>query len=384
MKIRFNMLFCAIISIMLFTTVLSGSALAITYEQRLNFNKAWQDNDLSEEALEYYRRPRGWDSRRDGFEDPVALAREITKGLDSDYEKAKAIHDWVCGNISYDKDKFYAIERHEDSPYLDILVSRRGVCADYTTLTIVMLRGVDIPARRVRSFIGEGEAFWGSKVLDHNYKLIETRHEDVHDHTEAYIDGRWLSMDTTWDAAGEWENGRQTVPAGIRGYEWFDIPLEKLSEGRMTFDLDHFYGVAIYDTMLMRYGGSLGDYAIPDGITEILQGAGWFYATYNVKNPLSKLSIPGSVKNIRSGTFNSALWRTPSLIEVTIAEGTEAIEDLAFFGCTELRKITIPKSVAHIGERAFADCKKLTIHGKKGSAAEAYAKKQKIKFIAVK
>ncbi len=174
MKYCINRLLYAAIVCLLFTAVVSAPALAITYEERLNFNKAWQDNELSAEALEYYSRPRGWDSRRDDFEDPVALAKEITKGLGTDYEKAKAIHDWICGNISYDKDKFNAIERHEDSEYLDILVSRRGVCADYTSLTVVMLRGVDIPARRVRSLIAEAEdaAFWGPKVLDQNYKLL--------------------------------------------------------------------------------------------------------------------------------------------------------------------------------------------------------------------
>ncbi len=384
MNTRVNRLLCAILVSLLFTMVMSGPALAITYEERLGFNKAWQDNDLSAEALEYYLRPLGWDARADAFEDPVALAKEITKGLGSDYEKAKAIHDWVCGNISYDNDKFNAIARHEDSPHLDILVSRRGVCADYTSLTVVMLRGAGIPARRVRSLIAQDEAFWSPKALDYNYKLLEINPAYNHDHTEAYIDDRWLSMDTTWDAAGEWENGRQTVPAGIRGYEWFDIPLEELSKGRMTIDKDHYYGVAIYDNMLMRYGGGLGEYAIPGGISEIVQDAGRFYASYDVKNPLSKLSIPGSVKNIRTGTFNGALWRTASLKEVTIAEGTETIEELAFFGNAQLRKVTIPESVTHIGERAFAECKKLTIHGKKGSAAQAYAKKEKIRFVAVK
>ena len=54
----------------------------------------------------------------------------------------------------------------------------------------------------------------------------------------------------------------------------------------------------------------------------------------------------------------------------------------AFFECTGLKSITIPDSVKVIRNDAFTGCEKLTIHGKSGSAAETFAKDNKIPFVA--
>src|SRR5699024_12592430 len=47
-------------------------------------------------------------SRGTESDDPVIIdkAEEITKGLDSDREKAKAIYEYVAKNIDYDDEKF--------------------------------------------------------------------------------------------------------------------------------------------------------------------------------------------------------------------------------------------------------------------------------------
>ena len=45
---------------------------------------------------------------------------------------------------------------------------------------------------------------------------------------------------------------------------------------------------------------------------------------------------------------------------MTIEDGVEEINACTFENCTRLKKITIPKSVSYIGERAFQDCMDLT------------------------
>lgn len=69
---------------------------------------------------------------------------------------------------------------------------------------------------------------------------------------------------------------------------------------------------------------------------------------------------------------------------VVVPDGVTGIGEEAFWSCGKLTSVTIPASVTSIGEDAFYDCNdKLTIRGAKGSYAEAYAKQEDIKFVAL-
>ena len=55
----------------------------------------------------------------------------------------------------------------------------------------------------------------------------------------------------------------------------------------------------------------------------------------------------------------------------------------AFYGCTNLTKITIPESVTSIESFAFEDCNNVTIYGYTGSYAETYAEENDIPFVSL-
>lgn len=143
---------------------------------------------------------------------------------------------------------------------------------------------------------------------------------------------------------------------------------------------------------------SLKEIVIPDSITKI------GYCAFEQCDSLSKVILPKEITCIDIRTFSDC----SSLKEITIPEGVSEIMangfsncisltsvklpdtlknigDIAFLDCKKLKSITIPASVKSIGENAFLGCHaSLTIRGKRGSYAETYAKKNKIKFSAIK
>lgn len=138
----------------------------------------------------------------------VNLAGEITKGISGDYEKLRAIHDWVSKNIKYDTDKYRKNRIYEIPGSVETLRSRKGLCRDYANLTTALLRAAGIEARTV---IGQAKA--EGKWVGHAW-------------TEAKIADRWVSLDTTWDA-GSVKKGRFVSRFSL---QYFDKPAAKLAE----------------------------------------------------------------------------------------------------------------------------------------------------------
>ena len=81
-------------------------------------------------------------------------------------------------------------------------------------------------------------------------------------------------------------------------------------------------------------------------------------SVFSSRSNLTEITIPASVATIGEGAFSSC----ESLTSVTFAENSqlESIGDYAFSECSSLTKITIPASVTAIGDEAFSFCENLT------------------------
>ncbi|MQL53262.1 hypothetical protein GFC01_13550 [Desulfofundulus thermobenzoicus] len=131
-----------------------------------------------------YLRPGPWDPYWDiPSDDPeiTGLVQEITRGLTSDEEKAAAIYKWVVQNIEYDNS--YSI--YEALPTLH---ARKGVCNGFSLLLAAMMRAGGIPAKYV---CGAADGTFGWPRLPEKTN---------HAWNEIYIDGKWYSVDVTWDS----------------------------------------------------------------------------------------------------------------------------------------------------------------------------------------
>ena len=103
---------------------------------------------------------------------------------------------------------------------------------------------------------------------------------------------------------------------------------------------------------LIKYpaGKTSTSYSIPGGVKSINYQA--FYGCTN----LERITIPDSVTSIGESAFDSCT----SLTSITIPDSVTSISKFAFHGCTNLERITIPNSVTKIEWGAFQYCSGLT------------------------
>ncbi|MDW7683420.1 MAG: transglutaminase domain-containing protein [Bacillota bacterium] len=115
----------------------------------------------------------------------VSLSNKLTQGMSSDWEKARAITQWVSTNIKYDAN---AANRNQGA--LTALETRKGVCEDYAKLSTALGRAAGIPTRVVYGYTDNGSKWTTSSSLG----LNGYRHAWV----EYYLYGRgWVPAEPT-------------------------------------------------------------------------------------------------------------------------------------------------------------------------------------------
>ena len=152
----------------------------------------------------------------------ISIATQLTEGIESDYDKALALHDWVCSYMYYDIDN---LNSEDVRPYHpdEIIKNQRAVCLGFATLYAALCRSINIPCNVVSGYaLGVGEdTEWTNYV-------INTPDEQNHAWNEVYLDNRWVIVDPTWDTKNKVENGEM-----IKGEEvshlYFDANLEFFS-----------------------------------------------------------------------------------------------------------------------------------------------------------
>lgn len=151
----------------------------------------------------------------------ISIARQLTDGIESDYEKVLALHDWICSYMYYDID---SLSSSEAPPYYatDIVRSRKAVCLGFATLMAALCRSIDIPCNVVSGYaLGVGnDTAWTDETV--------VTSEQNHAWNEVYADGRWIIIDTTWDCANKIENGEMIKGENV-SHIYFDANLSFFS-----------------------------------------------------------------------------------------------------------------------------------------------------------
>lgn len=194
------------------------------------------------------------------------------------------------------------------------------------------------------------------------------------------------------------KNGTYTVPDSVTeigNYAFSNcmeteivIPDNVTDIAGNAFDIDPIY--VVHDLKIhCSSGGYAEKYANAHNIptTEIgtgnAMGSCGDNATWVLDNNSGKLTIKGSGSiNVDSNEPSAYLMYSDKIKSVDIGSGITEICEMSFWNCYELKNIKIPESVQTITDPVFINPDSITIHGKKGSYAESYAKDENIKFVA--
>lgn len=152
----------------------------------------------------------------------ISIAEQLTENCTSDYDKAAALHDWVCSYVYYDED---SLSLDETTPYYatEVIENRKAVCLGFATLYAALCRSINIPCNVVSGYaLGIGEdTEWNETNISSDYQN--------HAWNEVYADGRWVIVDTTWDSRGKIKNGEYTDSESVL-HLYFDSNLQYFSQ----------------------------------------------------------------------------------------------------------------------------------------------------------
>ena len=151
-----------------------------------------------------------------------SVAEQLTSQCDGDYEKIKVLHDWICSYLHYDND---SLSQSKLAPYYstEVLKNRRAVCLGFANLFAALCRSINIPCNVVTGYalgISSGSTEWTEKILNGT--------EENHAWNEAYVDGRWIIIDSTWDTFNSFENG-EMKKGGHISHLYFDANIDFFS-----------------------------------------------------------------------------------------------------------------------------------------------------------
>ena len=137
----------------------------------------------------------------EGYEDVRALAREVAGGAGTEDERAKRIVRFFASGFRY------TLTDPAPSIREFLFRTRAGYCEHYAAGLTLLLRGAGIPSRVAVGYLG-GE--WNGIG---QYLIV--RQSDAHAWVEAWIDGRWVTLDATPPSGASSPFGTRTGTIGL-------------------------------------------------------------------------------------------------------------------------------------------------------------------------
>ncbi|NLZ46301.1 MAG: transglutaminase domain-containing protein [Clostridiales bacterium] len=134
------------------------------------------------------------------------LAMDITKGLDTDFEKARALEGYFT-----EEDFEYNIDKNNSSVEKFLFDNKSGACADYATAMTLMAKSIGLKARYVEGFVVAEES-----EKDKNTYVVREYHS--HAYVEIYFYGiGWLTFEPTVDGFMDFHKTSTSEDFSLKG-----------------------------------------------------------------------------------------------------------------------------------------------------------------------
>lgn len=266
----------------------------------------------------------------------------------SDYEKVRAVYDYICQNVTYDYTNL------EDSTYTlkhtayAALVNKTAVCQGYATLLYRLLLELGVDTRVIA-----GETLAGA----HGWNI-------------AKLGNVYYNLDATWDAGtGEYTYFLRNSLNFLNHLRYLDYETTQFHTTYPMSETDYVDGVEGEPEYYFVWGmcGDDAYWAIDRDRNLTIAGTGAVY-DYENNGELSVFSpwvywVDGFnnviVKEGITLLGDNTFYNMPNITSVTLPNTLEEIGDHAFKLCKGLTAIQIPDTVTQLGRSIFEDCRSL-------------------------
>ena len=223
----------------------------------------------------------------------------------TDYQKIKAIYDYICSNITYDYDNLYDDSYTLKHSSYAALINKKAVCQGYASLFYRLALEAGIDARVIS----------GDSGGPHAWNILK-------------IEGSYYNLDSTWDA-------------GNTEYEYFlknakDFPNHTRDAAYTTAAFTSSYPIAATSYAVH---GSIQDYEY-----KITNNGQVIITKYTGTD--ADVTTPDTIDGMPViGIDTNAFFDLPNLETLTISEGVQSVSDTFTGNVPKLRQIHFPSTL---------------------------------------
>ena len=207
---------------------------------------------------------------------------------------------------------------------------------------------------------------------EENQKEKEVKDNSVTDWREVY--GKIAIFDNT-AILGKYKGSEElvVVPSEVGNNRVVEIEKRAFYKNTAIKKVVISEGIEIIGDNAFSGCNNLKEVVIPESIRIIEDKA--FSGCKN----LIRINIPGPIEELGDNVFKGC----SALKTIEISEGAEYFDTEEFDGCKNITDIYLPASIDDPDEIQIEGLNSITIHAPAGSAAEIYARENKIPFVAV-
>ena len=149
-----------------------------------------------------------------------------------DYKLAKATYNYLADYLYYDLDNAFDTNSPSDIDIMNIMKTKKAVCAGFSVVYSAFLSMMDIPNNIILGYatgadLGNDEGY----VFDPSNPSIT---DCNHAWNEVYVNGNWIYVDVTWACPNYYSDGAyEKGEDGVSGI-WFDCGLEAFADAHCT------------------------------------------------------------------------------------------------------------------------------------------------------